>query len=367
MKRETIGSREFIYLGILYLAANPSMTCVFRMAGQDTWISALIGAAAAVPLVLMYARIASLYPGLGLFDIIFEVMGKFFGWIFALLMFIYAAALCGLTIREFCEFIQVLALPKTPQLVIAVIVALLCAWIVRYGVENLARCSPLLFTVMLAILVAVSLMIAPQLKWEYLLPVGRSSPNDIGITAFAFLVYPLGESVLLLCLCGNLKESEKRGKIFLISLLATVGILISIMLRNILALGVPSYIAQYFPSYISTSMINVGDFLQRIEALITITAVVCIITKVSICIYAGCLGLARLTGSREYKPFAFPLALVIAVWAVLLFHNTMELFMTLFLSLFAAPFFQAALPLLLWVTAEIRTAGAHDKMQENSS
>ena len=79
MKHETIGSRDFVFLGILFLTATPSMTCVFRMAGYDTWISALIGTAAAIPLFLVYAQIASLYPGMGLYDILYAALGKSFG------------------------------------------------------------------------------------------------------------------------------------------------------------------------------------------------------------------------------------------------------------------------------------------------
>ena len=77
--------------------------------------------------------------------------------------------------------------------------------------------------------------------------------------------FPYAETVVFLCLGCCFAANESRTKIFLRSLFFGFFIFMNISIRNLTLLGQKMIELSYFPSFVTARIIEVGDFLSRIE------------------------------------------------------------------------------------------------------
>jgi Spore germination protein. len=98
-----------------------------------------------------------------------------------------------------------------------------------------------------------------------------------------------------------------------------------INVKNILVLG--SYIISlnYFPSYIATSRINIGGFLQRLEALVSTAFLISGFIKISICLLGAANGISKLFNFNDYRFLVMPSALIILNLSFIDYKDSMEL------------------------------------------
>src|SRR5690242_1975848 len=113
MNKEIITAKQGISLVVLFEIGSAIVLSPGSEAKQDVWIVVLLALLFALPMILIYARLLSAFPGKDLFDILHEVLGKIPGKIIALTYVWYAFHLGALVIRNFSEFIQTVSLPET--------------------------------------------------------------------------------------------------------------------------------------------------------------------------------------------------------------------------------------------------------------
>jgi spore germination protein KB len=181
--------------------------------------------------------------------------------------------------------------------------------------------------------------------------------HDVGAISSGALdtvSFPFAETVMFLGIADAIKTSDSPRRIFLWGI--GIGALISliILLRNIAILGVPLMTAEYYPSYIGARIINISDVVTRTEGTIWTNYVLTVFTKGTLCLLAASKGAASLFGVKDYKKMVLPLSLLGLALSAILFKSTMELFAFHKLYPYYALPFEAAIPVLIWVTAEIK-------------
>ena len=82
---------------------------------------------------------------------------------------------------------------------------------------------------------------------------------------------------------------------------------------------------QIFPSYISASFINIGDFIQRIEAIISFNFIFAGFVKICICLLVAVKGFCKVFGLKEYKLMVAPLGLAMMTLACIIYTGTGEM------------------------------------------
>lgn len=76
-----------------------------------------------------------------------------------------------------------------------------------------------------------------------------------------------------------------------------------------------------YPTYTLAKKINIGDFLQRIEAVIAVIWFISIFFKLTICFYASVLGLAQILNLKEYRSLTYPLGMITVVLSLVITPN----------------------------------------------
>jgi spore germination protein (amino acid permease) len=321
---------------------------------QDSWIASLLAGIMILPLLFLYIRLTSLYPGKNLFEILIQIFGKVFGRILIFIYVFFSIHLGGIILKVFSTFVHILNMPETPEPAILFFIILLSVWTVKSGPENIGRMSKYTFPIIVVSVAATFMAGAKDMDIGNLKPIMNTDLKTLLGSAFSLCVLPLGEAFLCLSFFSSLDPQTKPYRFFFKALIWTLVIVIVVNLRNILILGFPSATMFYFPSYETVGIISIGDFFSRAEVLIGINLMLAGFIKVAVCLYSSSLGLAKLLNAADQKLYVVPCALLMVTLAGILYENTVEWVEWIpVYEIYAIPF-QIIFPIIILIGAEIK-------------
>jgi spore germination protein KB len=354
MPKEIISSKQAIAIIVMFLFGSSVVLGVNSELCQDTWLGLLVSVIMFVPLFIIYSRIMKLYPQKDIFIIIDELFGKVIGKIFTILMSWYALHLGALVLRNFSEFIQVVSMNETPEVVLMIAMIIIVIYLAKSGIEVLGRWAIVAFVIIIISIIVTLMFTASKADFNNLLPIFNHSPKEILSSAYSILSFPFAETILFTTIVCTIPKKDSPYKIYLYGTLLALIIFIVIITRNIAISGAPSIKASYFPSYSSARLIGVGDFLTRIEGSITINFILAGITKITVCLFAAAKGIAHLFKVTNYRSLITPAGFLMVALCSILYSNITEMFAFLpTYSIYAIPF-QIIIPVIIWITAEIK-------------
>lgn len=351
-------SRQTIALLMMFNFGSSVVMGVSTGAAQDSWISLLLAILLAIPVGLMYGRIMELNPETDLFDAMEAMLGKVLGRIFTALMTWYALHLAAVVLRNFSEFIQISSLLDTPQVPVMIMMLLAVCYLGKSGCKALGKWALATMPLVMAIVVATVVLSLNVMRFDHILPIFGSSIDMIVTDAVQIFTFPFCETVLFLGVADCVRKEDNPKKLWLTAILLSGLVLMVIILRNLFVLGAEVVSIEYFPSYVAARIINLGDFLSRIEGSISVNFILAGITKITVCLIAASKGLAKLFGAGDYRRLIVPTGLLTMALAVIVYDNTMAMFAFVkYYSIYAAPF-EVILPAVLWIVSEVRSKRA---------
>jgi spore germination protein KB len=355
MSKEIISNKQGISIITMYIMGSTLVLGVGSEAKQDVWISIIIGIVFALPMIIIYARLLKLYPNKNLFEIVNDIFGKIIGKIFMIPFIWYAFHLGVLVMHNFQEFIKVVSFPETPPLVPVMLMGLLCIWVVREGIEVLGRWAQFSLIILAILILAVSPLSFSLIDIDNLRPVLYNGFSPVLSGAFSVFSFPFAETVLFLCIFNIDKNRNNSYKIYTYGLVIGGFFVLTVAIRNLLILG-PDFISMlYFPSYEAISLIDIGDFLQRIEIAVSVVFMFSVFAKISVCLLAASKGLASLLKIEQYRLIVTPIGLLMMIGSYIIYDNIMEMSnWTFYIYKYYAFPFQVILPLIIWICAEVK-------------
>lgn len=355
MNKEVISTRQGISIMILFLIGTTLVAGGANKAQQDAWISISFAILMAIPLCFMYSRITTLLYGKNLFEIVEILFGRILGKIITILYTWYFFHIGSLVIRNITEFIQVVSFPDTPQPFVAIFMGLVVIYMIKSGIEGLGRWTEFVLPVVLFTLIIIIFLSAPKVNLMNLRPILYNGFKPVFQGAVSLIIFPFAETIVFTVVFSSLQNHRKSFKIYFVSILIAGLVIFSISIRNILVLGASSIGTLYFPSYSAVSLIDIGDFLQRIEVIVSVTLIVSSIAKLSVFLFATSLGIAQIFNLKNYTSIATPICLLMINLSIIIYGSTMEMFHWIerFLPYYSIPF-QLIIPLCIWITAEIK-------------
>lgn len=321
--------------------------------GQDVWISVLAAIIMAIPLGLLYSRIASLNPGLNFFDMVYQRFGKIGGAIAAIIISFWALHIVGLLTRNFSEFVVAISLENTPKVIVDLGIIGVGAYLARTNFKVMGKWGAAATLMIMVYLFITILLALPTMTFSHIRPVFEHSITEILSSAFAMGAISFAETALMLCAVGNLKKDEKPVKAYMIGIIFGGISVLAVVLRNVTVLGRGIISTSIFPSYITARIIKPGQFIEHIESIVSFNLILIGITKAGICLKAASLGAAKLLKADD-KKLMVPLSLAALAISVTTFSNMEELIV--FLGAYKYYVIPAAIviPLLLWIVSEVK-------------
>ena len=295
-----------------------------------------------------------LYPEKNLFAILQIVFGKIAGGIIILLMSWYALHLCSIVLCNFSQFIEIVAMPETPQLPLLILMLAVTTYLAMSGVETLGKWSIITMPVIAGVVLFTVITALHHMDFTNIMPVMAHDFSTIANGSLKVFSFPFAETVLFLGVADAVKRQTRPYKLYIYATAFGALILLIVMLRNIELLG-PLVQIEYFPSYIATRIIDIGDVLTRIEGTISMNFILTGITKITLCLLVATKGFAHLLGVSNYRHILIPVSAFALALSTTLYTSAMQMFGFLSVYPYYAMPFQVFIPVAVWLLAEIKT------------
>lgn len=331
-----------------FLVGSSLVLPMGMQAAQDAWIAILVGGGGGLAVAWLYTSLASRFPGQTLIGYSKTLLGPWLGGLVGLLYIWYGLHLGALVTRNFGEFLVTTILPTTPISVFILTLMLLCAYGVRHGLEPLARASQVMGGVILIQVLLVSGLLLKDMRLTNLRPVLEKGPVPVLQGAFTLLGFPFGETVLFALILPFVRPAFAVKRTVMTTMGCTAIFLAAVHAGNLAVLGPHLTGTSRFPSLAAVGMIDIADFLTRLDVLVVSSWIVTGFMKVAICLYVTAVGVAEWAGVPDYTPLVLPLGVIMATLSILVYDNTsaMAAFAGTIWPVYSVPF-QILIPLLL--------------------
>jgi spore germination protein KB len=296
---------------------------IVGIAHQDAWFSAVLATISGLLILKMYCYLGSQYRDMTLTEIIFQVFGKYIGWLITACFFTYCSFISTNIIWNIDSFISAKAMPETPSYLIAALFIAAIVIAIFYGLETIAKTSELFIILASFLFILVMLVSLPNIKTNNLLPVfengiAGSLKGSIILTDFTSLTL----IIILMIYPANVKDLYKSARsIYKGFLWASLLVLICLIL-NIEVLGVPIAARKQFSTYLLAEEIIIAGTSTRLEFFIAIIWITTFFIVGTLFFYTAVIALSQLLNLKDYKKIILPFGLIILFMTNINFPDT---------------------------------------------
>ncbi len=328
---------------------------------QDLWLSTLLSVPIHILLTFPAYFLAQRFRNISVVqsaEVILGHAGKLVSALFVW-FFIHRTAII---LREFGEFFSGILYPETPILVFIGITTLFAAYAVKNGIETICRVTEIVLPIVLLSILLITALLAKDVDLRCILPVLEDGIAPVIYGAFVIASRTgIILSILMLLpyinIPGKLKNYLNIGFVilafyFCITALITAGVF-----------GIEQAKAIDFPFYYAVRLINVGDFLERIDVLFVAIWVLGMFVHASTHYYLAVLGTAQLLKLKDYRPIVPALGIIIVNLSILQSENIVVFnkFLSYKVYTWYVLLFMVILPSFLLLVAIIRKKGADSR------
>lgn len=321
---------------------------------HDAWLSVLLGLAGALPTAGIALSLVRRFPGRTMDETAELVYGPFLGKIVAAAFLWYLFHLGSMVLGNFATFFSTAFMPETPRWAFSLLLALVSASAARNGVEVIARCSEIVVSLSVLLILLTNVFLLANFRVENFLPLLETPWKELTNEALALTAFPFGEAAAFLMVLPFLNDPRRLPATVAQGLALGALLLLAETIRAIGVLG-PSAQLYSYPAFHATRMVRVGRFLSRMEIIVAVNSLTLGFIKVAVLLYGTSLGAAQLLRLRSHLPLVWPLTLLMVVLSLINFPNNAANFefARRVYPFYALPF-QAGLPLLTLLVAVLR-------------
>ncbi|WP_257350643.1 GerAB/ArcD/ProY family transporter [Pseudalkalibacillus decolorationis] len=293
-------------------------------AKQDAWIANILVVGIGLLLVLLYNALGSCFPNMTIIEYSEKILGKWLGRVVSLMYFTYFFLSTANFVRQIGDFMTTQIMPETPITAIHILFFMVVIMGVRIGLEPFSRASEIFFPLVVMLVLILIISLSPQIEFQSIQPVLEEGMKPVIGVALHSLGSPYLQLVSLLMLFPYVNQTKEAKKSFLFGTLIGGTVLILVTSLSILVLGTDSTERHQFASYVLARKINVGDFLQRIEAVMAFIWFVTMYFKITIYFYVSVLSLSQVLKLKDYRFLTYPLGMITIVLALVVNENIVE-------------------------------------------
>ncbi|KKI88445.1 hypothetical protein WQ54_31480 [Bacillus sp. SA1-12] len=290
-------------------------------AKQDAWIAAGFGVIIGLLVVKLITSVAKLYPNLNFAQYTEVVLGKWIGKLVNLAFFFNFYMISAFVLRDVGDFVTTLLMPETPIQAILILFIVVVIMGIRLGLETLARAAEIIYPLLIIMIFILLIALTPEIKFTNIQPLFKSDVKTIVRASLPFIAVPFFQISVFLMIIPYVHKKKGAEKKFFSGAFKAGILLIVFTVFSILVLGVDITAREFYPTFSLSQKINIGNFLQRLEAVTASIWFISIFFKLSICFYASVLSLAHTLKLKDYKVLSFPLGMILVVLSIVVYPN----------------------------------------------
>lgn len=279
--------------------------------GADGWLTIVVLGIINIFSVLIIVRLNSIFPGKTIAEYSQIIIGTIPGKILTSFFAVYLIIVIAYVTRVFTEVVKMFLLFRTPTEVIMLSLILVCTYVVRGGIECVARINELLFPILFIPFIAIMLFGFPIMDFSNLRPILQIPPGRV-LTAIPRMIFSFGGIELALYYIGFMKEPRRAYKPLMVSVLFLIFFFLMIIIFCIAAFGAKTVTKIIWPLAAYIRLISLpGVFIERLDGVILSLWVLTVFTTIVSVLFIVSYSLSKVAGTKEHKQFVLPPVIII--------------------------------------------------------
>lgn len=357
MSNRTVVVRQTVMMIIMYVLGTAFLVAMGMEAGRDSWIAILLALAVSMVFVLIYARLISYFPGKDLFETMETLLGRPLTVIFLIPLALFLFQHYAYVMRHFMAFITEVGLPDAPRIVPLICLGLLSALGVYLGIEILGKWSEIFLIIVVAYIIVAVLLLTKSMDLNNLRPVLENGLTPIFKGTWSAISFPFAQTMAFLFILPPFENRKDPYKVFTIGLLLGGFLIFIPSVADVLVLGDESVARLYFPTYSSLAIIQLGQFIQRLEILAATIFTLAVFLKAAVLLMAVVKSIGRILGLKEYKFLLIPIMLMAINYSFISYDSIREQYIAIYTYWpYYSAIFQIVIPILLFILMEYKSA-----------
>jgi len=247
-------------------------------------------------------------------------------------------------------------LPETPLVAILLLGLASVAYMLRQGLEVMARTNEI-FATMLLFGILLVILATPQMKLTNFLPFLEADPVSLLKGTLAPLAW-FGELITIAVFLPYFNRPQDGYRICALAVFL-ITFMLGLAIFQVIAVFGPLVPASYlFPTFTSVRLIQLANFVERLEILVVAIWVAGGMLKVGIFYWIIVLGAAQTLGLRTYRPLILPVGVLILALSFIFHRSSVDMIRYIGLTW---PFYglthELLLPLFLFGIALLKGKG----------
>ncbi|WP_394218913.1 endospore germination permease [Halobacillus trueperi] len=345
-----IGGREFASIVILTIgikAADTTPTLLFEGGQQATWMIPLFCFLTIIIPFLFLLRLLKKFEDKGLIDIIYNITGKYVGFVIGMILFVLMVIGSSLNSRSYIDIISVLFYPTTPLPFIYFCLMLTAYFVANRGLQAIGRTAWLILPLVKLALLLLVVFVWWEVEFANLFPLEGPGLDAVAIQGAKFSSI-LSELIFLGVLYPFIRSFQtfkKAGWFGIVFSVVEISLFIALF---IMVFSYPSIHSIAFPFQTLTQMAEVTQIVDHTESFYLIFWVVGSVIHFSIYLYVTTAVFTYTLKLKEPEPLIMPMAGLVLLVGMLPQNLSQTILITRENFLYVTSVVVFVLPIFLW-------------------
>ncbi|MBD0382928.1 GerAB/ArcD/ProY family transporter [Paenibacillus sedimenti] len=291
----------------------------FRV-GQGVWLAILIAMPAGILLYLLYDYLLRQYPDLILSGYLRVIFGNYIGSLFSLIYINYFVYNAARILREGGDLLISASYDRTPSLVVHAVMIAAVIYILHKGIEVFFRLAEIYIIIILTLasIATLTILLSGVFEPRNLLPLTGEGWTSILRSAYPYIfTFPFSELICFTTILPHLNNVHSARKIGLTAIIISAAILSMTHAMDVAVLGDEIYSRTTFPLFTTISIVRIGEFLQRLDAIVMLTLIIGVFFKMSVYCYAVMALVSDIFKIAEQRKLAYPVGIVVLFLSIM--------------------------------------------------
>jgi spore germination protein KB len=368
MKQQSgkLGIREYASILILVAgvkAADDTPTAIYSHVQNAAWMMPILSGLLFSIALFLLLKTLSIFPDKNLFEVIQKLLGKYFGFIICLVIFILTSYAISFDTRTYANIIRAFYFTTTPNLIIYAILMFVCAYGANKGIQHIGSVAYLVIFYVLFSFYLVLFISIHDSNLDAIFPIWGTGKLEIMKESFPRLTL-FADFFLFTILMPYMTSTKVFHKSIWIAFGVVIfqlvsGILLFICLFDMSLKGVG------YPFHSTIRYISFGKFFANIEILFFPIWLLATFIRFSSMLFINSLMFGQIFKIKDFK-FLIPSLSVIFLLIGMIPETPVEVSLVIKpkVQYIAGPLF-ASISILLWLIALLKGEFKHAKNKKS--
>lgn len=313
--KQIINPYELFSMIVLFEFGTALVVPIGLHAQQGTWLSILLALPGGLLLFLLYEYLSRQHPDFILSGYAKKIAGRFVGSGIGFLYIAFFIYIASRVLRDGGDLLVASTYDQTPMLVINASMMIAVMYVLNKGLEVFFRLAQIYIFIMLSLgmLGNLSILFSGMVEVNNLLPLfGSGGWGSVVNAAYPYiLMFPYGELIVFSAVLPHLNRREAARKTGMTAIVFS-GVALSVThVLQISVLGADIYSRSTFPLIEAIGLVNIAEFIQRLDALVILTLIIGVFFKVAMFSYAAMAVTADLFKVPDAGKLSVPIGVVV--------------------------------------------------------